>query len=87
LKPIDAEARFADERVDLPVEVATPGNRAPDRVEPVLPARDAGLGRAAVLHEQERPAGPERAPRLSKSSTQKSVALRVVAWFTVTDSP
>jgi hypothetical protein len=33
LKPIDAEAGFADERIDLPVEVATPGNRAPDRVD------------------------------------------------------
>src|SRR5258708_21173036 len=64
LKPVEPKAGRLDQDVDRAIEVTAAGKPAPQRIEPVLPARDARFRRPAVLDEEQRPARPEDAGRL-----------------------
>ena len=51
---VDPKPAAGDQIVDLAVEMTAARDARPQRIEPILPARDARLRRAAVLDEQQR---------------------------------
>src|SRR5687767_10368064 len=63
---LDPEPGGLEDRQRIAVQVASAGDPAPHRRDPLLPAPDGGVRRASVLGEQEPPVGGQRPPRLPK---------------------
>src|SRR5207244_11383650 len=52
-QPIDSKASIGKQIIDLTVQVTPAREPHPERIEAILPTRDAGFRRAAMLHEQQ----------------------------------
>jgi hypothetical protein len=58
LQGLDPEPVSADQIVHLPVQMTAAGEARPEWIEPILPARNALLGRPSVLDEEQHASRP-----------------------------
>src|SRR5579883_1018443 len=66
IEGLNPKSAAADQIVHLSIEMAAAGETRPQRIEPVLPARDTRLGRAPVLDEKQRTARSQHTSHLGE---------------------
>ena len=62
----ESKARGPDQRLHVAIQVAAPAQPAPDGVDAILPASHPGIGRRAVLAEEQFSARPQHAVNLAQ---------------------
>jgi hypothetical protein len=66
LQVFDSKPAFADQIVDLAVEVTAAGEARPQGIQPILPACDTRLGRASMLDKEQSTSWSQHAAHIGK---------------------